>query len=281
MASAFRPPHTQLNDWYRLQFPFVFRQLQSLQLLLLAHPCLLLSFLTSLGRPFHGSSPLPFRFLTPAVFAFFRPRQFWVLTTQPLFLLFSSLHASASQWLLRCSFASFVAPVFPLPLGLISHPFRSISLTQLRCMFPFALPCFAPTAASQVLVFFPVPFVPLFPTFVLPALCFLSSAFGFPDPATQLSRSSVPLLPSLTLRRFRSVLLSFFRRFGFHGFLRLVSHPLFSVSAYLVLCLVSFRPSQLHSRSRSVGACLCSSSFRSFPFRHSSFASVPFRSLPL
>ena len=34
-----RPPHTQLNDWYRLHFPFVFRQIQSLQLLLLAHPC--------------------------------------------------------------------------------------------------------------------------------------------------------------------------------------------------------------------------------------------------
>ena len=36
-------------------------------------------------------SPLPFRFLTPAVSAFFRPLQFWVLTTRPLlFLSFSS-----------------------------------------------------------------------------------------------------------------------------------------------------------------------------------------------
>lgn len=144
-------------------------------------------------------------------------------------------------------------------------------------MFPFALPCFAPTAASQVLVFFPVPFVPLFLTFVLPALCFLSSAFGFPDPATQLSRSSFPLLPKLTLRRILFGALRFFRRFGFHGSLRLVSHPLFTISAYLVLCLVSFRPSQLHSRSRSVGACLCFLlRFLCFFFRHSSFA---FRSL--
>ena len=36
-------------------------------------------------------SSLPFRFLTPAVSAFFRPLQFWVLTTRPLFFLsFSS-----------------------------------------------------------------------------------------------------------------------------------------------------------------------------------------------
>ena len=30
----------------------------------------------------------PFNFLTSAVFAFFRPLQFWILTTQPLFLPF-------------------------------------------------------------------------------------------------------------------------------------------------------------------------------------------------
>ena len=38
-----------------------------------AHPCLPLSFPTSLGLPFHGLLPLPFRFLTSAVSAFFRP----------------------------------------------------------------------------------------------------------------------------------------------------------------------------------------------------------------
>ena len=48
-------------------------------------------FRLSLGLPFHGSSPLPFYFLTSAVSAFFRPLQFWILTTQPLlFLSFSS-----------------------------------------------------------------------------------------------------------------------------------------------------------------------------------------------
>ena len=33
-----RPPHTLLNESFRLQFPFVFRQLQSLQLLLSGSP---------------------------------------------------------------------------------------------------------------------------------------------------------------------------------------------------------------------------------------------------
>ena len=46
-----RPPHTQLNESFRLQFPFVFRQPQSLQLLLLAHPCLPVSFPTFSGLP--------------------------------------------------------------------------------------------------------------------------------------------------------------------------------------------------------------------------------------
>ena len=89
----------------------------------LAHPCLLLSFLASLGRPFHGSSPLPFRFLTPAVSAFFRPRQFWVLTTQPLFLPFPSLPVSASQWLPQCSSSAFASYVFPVLSCLVSRAF--------------------------------------------------------------------------------------------------------------------------------------------------------------
>ena len=46
-----RPPLTQLNESFRLQFPFVFRQPQSLQLLLLARPCLLLSLPTYFGLP--------------------------------------------------------------------------------------------------------------------------------------------------------------------------------------------------------------------------------------
>ena len=55
------------------------------------HLCLLLSLLTFSRPSIPRFSSFPFRFLTPAVSAFFRPPQFWILTTQPLFFLsFSS-----------------------------------------------------------------------------------------------------------------------------------------------------------------------------------------------
>ena len=55
------------------------------------HPCLLLSFPTFSRLSIPQLSLLPFLFLTSAVSAFFRPLQFWILTTQPLFFLsFSS-----------------------------------------------------------------------------------------------------------------------------------------------------------------------------------------------
>ena len=136
VVSVLRPPLTQFHESFRLQFPFVFRQPQSLQLLLLAHPCLA----TSLGFHFHDLSPLPLLFLTPAVFAFFRPLQFWVLTTQPLFLPFPFLPVSASQWLLQCSALTFAPAVFPVLSCLVSRAFCPGSGTQRPCMFPFALP---------------------------------------------------------------------------------------------------------------------------------------------
>ena len=58
----------------------------------------------------------------------------------------------------------------PFFSGLISHAFLPGSCTWLRCSFPFALPCFAPTAVPQVL-----PFRSHFRAFPLP-LGFLSSA---------------------------------------------------------------------------------------------------------
>ena len=147
-------------------------------------------FRLSLGLPFHGLAPLPFRFLTPAVFACFRSLQFWVLTTQPLFLPFPSLPVSASQWLPQCSSSAFASYVFPVLSCLVSRAFRPGSGTQLRCMFLFALPCFAPTAVPQVLTssfrfpYFPFPFH------------FLSSA-SVPLPATGPSVSSFPFFPFL------------------------------------------------------------------------------------
>ena len=141
MVSTFRLPLTLLNESFRLQFPFVFRQLQSLQMLLLAHPCFL-AFAFWLLWAFHSTKfpSLPFRFLTSAVSAFFRPLQFWILTTQPLFLLFPFLPVSASQWLPQCSALAFAPSVFPVLSCLVSRAFLPGSGTQLSCMFPFTLP---------------------------------------------------------------------------------------------------------------------------------------------
>ena len=97
-------------------------------------------FRLSLGFHFHGLAPLPLLFLTPAVFACFRSLQFWVLTTQPLFLPFPSLPDSASQWLPQCSDSAFASSVFPVLSRLVSRAFTPGSGTQRPCMFPFALP---------------------------------------------------------------------------------------------------------------------------------------------
>ena len=94
----------------------------------------------SLGFRFHGLLPLPLLFLTSAVFALFRPLQFWILTTQPLFLPFPLLPDSASQWLPQRSSSAFASDVFPVLSCLVSRAFLPGSGTQLRCMFPFALP---------------------------------------------------------------------------------------------------------------------------------------------
>ena len=96
---------------------------------------------------------------------------------------------------------------FPLPFHLVSHASLPVLLTQLRCSFPFILPCFAPTAVPQVLSPFRSPFGSLpfvfSPSFPLSFVRFFSgsdySAFcsSFPlspDSALQLlPRSSLPL----------------------------------------------------------------------------------------
>ena len=80
-----------------------------------AHPCLPLSFPTFSGPSIPRFSSLPFRFLTPSVSAFFRPLQFWVLTTQPLFFLsFSSRFRLTAAFPVPVSaLASSVSPFFP------------------------------------------------------------------------------------------------------------------------------------------------------------------------
>ena len=133
--------HTLSFMQARLQFPFAFRRIQSLQLLPPAHPCFLAcAFWLLWAVHSTGFTLLPFHFLTPAVFVLFRPLQFWVLTTQPLFLLFPFLSVSASQWLFQCSDSAFASSVSPVLSCLVSRAFFPGSGTQRPCMFPFTLP---------------------------------------------------------------------------------------------------------------------------------------------
>ena len=233
------------------------------------HPCLA----TFSGPSIPQLSLLPFRFLTPSVSTSFRPSQFWVLTTKPLFFFsFSTrfcLTAASPVPALALAFLG-----FPFLSGLISHAFLPDSCTQLYCSFPFALPCFAPTAVPQVLTFFSASTRPLtFRSFPLPSP-FLSSG-PLPLPATQ--PSALPFLffpvppcscfpgapPPLSLLRFPLYLRP--------GFPCLPSRFLYSA-----LLLVSFRPSLIRSRSCSSGAYLMLSlSVCPLLFRFLSSASFP------
>ena len=112
-----------------------------------------------------------------------------------------------------------------------------------RCLVPFALSSFAPTAVPLASGLHSLSF------FSFPDR-FLSSAL-FRFPATQPSVSSVP-----SSSRLRLTLL--FRCSAFLSVrclfpsVRLISHPSFRLSV-LGLLFVSFRPSLLRSHSRSTG----------------------------
>ena len=111
------------------------------------------SFLSGFSGPsIPRLSSLPFGFLTPAVFAFFRPLQFWVLTTQPLFLPFLLFPVPSHSGFPGASFR-FRFQIFHFLFRLVSRASHPASSTQLSCMFPFTLPRFAPTAVPQVLTF--------------------------------------------------------------------------------------------------------------------------------
>ena len=94
--------------------------------------------------PFLSAFPLPIRPLSLASLP--------VLTTQPLRFL-SLLPDSAPQWLPQCAALAFAPSALPVLSRLVSRAFLPGFGTQLRCSFPFALPCFAPTAVPQVLTF--------------------------------------------------------------------------------------------------------------------------------
>ena len=66
---------------------------------------------------------------------------------------FPSLPGSASQWLSQCTALTFAPSVFPVLSCLVSHAVFPGSCTRRRCLFPFTLPRFAPTAVPRVLTF--------------------------------------------------------------------------------------------------------------------------------
>ena len=110
-------------------------------------------FPDSLPQPFLRCSLSAF---ASRVFLFrsasFRPLHFRFQLLSLLFLPFCSPavppHSCFPARRLRSRFLG-----FPVLSRLISHAFHPGSLTQLRCPFPFVLPCFAPAAVPQVIPF--------------------------------------------------------------------------------------------------------------------------------
>ena len=127
------------------------------------HPCLSAFSGPSIPR----LSPLPFRFLTSAVLAFFRPPQFWILTTQPLFFLSFST---------RCR----LTVAFPVPVSALASSVSSFS----PAWFPmpsFQIPVlsFAVRFLSLFPASLPQPFHRCLPSFPLPLVRFSSGLFRF------------------------------------------------------------------------------------------------------
>lgn len=157
-----RPPHTLLNESFRLQFPFVFRQLQSLQLLLLARPCLSAFSGLPLSRPCAASASLS------------DPRCFRSLSVASV--LGSDYSASVSSFPFSSRFRLTVAsPVlrfrsrfhgFPRSSSLVSRAFIPGSRTRLPVCFLSSFP-----------VSLPQPLLRCFPSFPLPYVRFFSGLF--------------------------------------------------------------------------------------------------------
>ena len=201
-------------------------------------------FRLSLGLTFHDQLPLPANFLTPAVFAFFRPLQFWVLTTQPLFLPFPFFTVSPHSGFPAAT-STFRLSVFSRsdPPGFPCFSFRSRSWLSVCFLSSFLASLPQPfhkcshgvdPYATNTLAFSPsvsLSFVHYTSGFDYSAFCFFrsrSSPFRF----TVASRSR--LLP-----------------FGFPSFpvpISLVSHASLSILGNWLL-FVSFRPSLLHSHT--------------------------------
>ena len=222
----------QSRPLYRLQFPFVFRRLQSLQLLLSGSP-LSSTFVSDFLWAVHStifiasfplSDPLCFCFLSSASVL----GSDYSASVLPFLLFPVPPHSCFPGARLRSRFRG-----FPFLSGLISRAFLPGSCTRLRCSFLFALPCFAPTAVPQVLTFrFHFRYFPL-------SVCFLSSAL-FKASSYSAFCFSFPSLPGSAQQlcfpgaRFR------FRFFGFPFLSGLISRAFLPGSCTWLRCSFPF-----------------------------------------
>ena len=242
----------------------------------------LFRFCLSLGFRFHDRLSFPLLFLTPAVFAFFRPLQFWVLTTQPLFLLFSfssrfrlTVASSLLLRFFRCSSlsSSFQADFSSLPVDFAysASLYVSFRSSLLRSHSRFTGACLLSGSFRPLISDIrPSCLMLSFVRFRLSGSSYSAfSLFRSASSQTHLAPAFVwcpPLLSSLRFPRLPSA-----------GFPSALHH--FCLLGPLPRFLSSF-PTSLPQPFRWCLPLflLC---FLSFFFRHSSFASVPFRSLPL
>ena len=195
------------------------------------HPCLQLSFPTfsrpSIPRLIIASCPLS----DPRCFSFLSSASVldsdYSASVLPVLLFPVPPHSCFPSARLRSRFLG-----FPFLSSLISRAFLPGSCTWLRCSFLFTLPCFAPTAVPQVLIFrFHFRYFPL-PTH------FLSSVY-LSFPATQPSVLPFLLFPVLPYSCFPGARLRS-RFLGFPFLSSLISHAFLPGSCTRLYCWFPF-----------------------------------------
>ena len=204
--------------------------------------------------------PLPLRFLSSASLP--------VLATQPLFLPFLFLPASASQWLVRCALPLsllWLSPFLPTWFPVSSLPvLRTWLSVRFLSPLPDSLPqpflrCLPLALAVGLSPSVPLSFV-RFPS----GSCYSASVSSFPLS----SRFRLTVACSVLPLRLSASLLFPFRSARFP-----VLRFRFFVLGFL---FVSFHPTRFRSHSRSTGASLPSASSRPLPVR--AFPSLRFLS---
>ena len=244
-----RLPRTLLNESFRLQFPFVFRQLQSLQLLLLAHPCLPVSLPTFSGLPLSRPSAASASLSDPRCFRFLSSAS--VLGSDysasvSSFPFSSCLRLTVASSVLRSHFRSFGFPRSLLPgFPCILSRFRySASLYVSFC--PSLIRSHSRFSGAYLPLSLPVFSVP--PPFSFVRFCFPS---GYSASCVSLSALWPFRLTVGSSSRPGSLRPLRFSPSSTAGF------PSASFRFRLLSSLfVSFRPSLLRSHSRSTGASL-------------------------